>query len=152
MIIPPQTIAATPGLITPFRDRYVEHGMSGGLGCAGYDIAIDQDLWLWPGAYRLASSVERFRLPDDMLMMVVDKSTWARRGVTVQHTCAEPGWTGYLTLEIANHGWRLVRIRRGMPMAQAVFHRIEAPTDRPYRGKYQGQRRGPVPAMMEGVG
>lgn len=88
-------------------------------------------------------------MPHDVCADVKDKSTWARRFITVQNTFIEPGWKGYLTLEIVNHSFRLVRIRRGDPIAQIVFMRLEEPTERPYTGKYQDQERGPQPARQE---
>jgi dCTP deaminase len=97
----------------------------------------------------LASTIEHFDMPNDVMAIVHDKSTWARRGVAVQNTVIEPGWRGWLTLEITMHAWRLLRIRSGTPIAQIVFHRLEAPTERSYQGKYQDQRRGPQPAIRE---
>src|SRR5438045_553731 len=88
-------------------------------------------------------------MPNDVMAIVHDKSTWARRGVAVQNTVIQPGSRGWLTLEITVHAWRFLRIRAGTPIAQLVFHRLEAPTERGYNGKYQNQRRGPQPAIFE---
>lgn len=149
MILPAQTIR-TLRPISPLIDRTVCRGVTGGLGPAGYDIHLDQDAWLWPGRFLLASASERFAMPADVLGVVHDKSTWARRGVALQNTVIEPGWSGYLTLEITMHAWRFLRIQRGTPIAQVLFHRLEAATDRPYRGRYQNQARGPQPATEAG--
>jgi dCTP deaminase len=89
-------------------------------------------------------------MPDDALGVVHDKSTWARRGVALQNTVIEPGWSGYLTLEITMHAWRFLHIRCGTPIAQVLFHRLEKPTDQPYRGRYQNQARGPQSATPAG--
>jgi len=146
MIIPAQTLRLMRP-VTPFVERTVSHGATGGLGAAGYDVHLDQEVWLWPGRFVLASTFERFTVPADVLGVVHDKSTWARRGVAVQNTVIEPGWSGYLTLEITMHAWRFLRLRRDTPIAQVVFHRLEAATVLPYVGRYQNQARGPQPAV-----
>jgi dCTP deaminase len=117
-----------------------------GLSAAGYDIRIAESLWLWPFFGRLASAMETFRMPKDVLAIVHDKSSWARRFVTVQNTVIEPGWYGSLTLELTNHRPWPVYIRAGTPIAQVVFHKLDEATCQPYRGKYQGQAPGPQPA------
>lgn len=148
MILPAQAIRkARP--IAGMVERYRIWGMTYGLGPAGYDVRIAQDVTLWPGKCRLASTLERFLMPDDLIGVVHDKSSWARRGVAVQNTVIEPGWEGYLTLELTLHRWRPLRVRAGMPIAQIIFHRLEEPTELPYSGKYQFQGPGPVPALFE---
>jgi len=152
--------------VDPMHGRSVVSGMSYGLSYCGYDIRVDQDIDLGPGEFRLASSVERFTMPTDLVGVVHDKSTWARRGLSVQNTVIEPGWVGYLTLELSNNhpSWmrmmpvwisrrlfpsRWVHLRRGDPIAQVLFHRIERPVKCGYTGKYQFQERGPVEARQE---
>jgi dCTP deaminase len=85
-------------------------------------------------------------MPDDILGVVHDKSSWARRGLTVQNTLIEPGWRGFLTLEITNHSHESIVLKRGMAIAQVVFHRLDEAAERPYSGKYQGQGPGPQEA------
>ena len=135
--------------ITPFKERTVQDGMTFGLSSCGYDVRIAEGFISWPMTFKLASTVEHFNMPDDCCAMVCDKSTWARRGICVQNTIIEPGWRGYLTLEITNHGYWPVRFKPGMPIAQIVFHRLDEPTEQPYRGKYQEQERGAQPARLE---
>jgi dCTP deaminase len=88
-------------------------------------------------------------MPDDILGIVHDKSTWGRRGIAVQNTVIEPGWRGFLTLELSNHSSRLITIENGDPIAQIVFHLLAGATDSPYRGKYQDQINEPVKAISE---
>jgi dCTP deaminase len=144
-------IRARKGMITPFYERRVRGGISFGLSAAGYDIRIDQFCVIEPGGFVLASSAERFDIPDDILAEVKDKSTWARLGIAVQNTVIEPGWCGHLTLEISNHSGVEVRIDDGSPIAQIIFHQLAEATEAPYRGKYQNQEAGPVEAIFEGV-
>ena len=137
--------------ITPFCERTRHAGVTYGLGPAGYDIRLDQDIWLWPGRYVLGSSLEHFDMPRDLLGRVCDKSTWARRGVTVQNTVIEPGWSGFLTLEIEKKFCRpfFICLRRGVGICQVLFERLDEPTEIPYQGKYQCQKRGPQVALSD---
>ena len=151
MILPAQAIPLT--IVSPFVAQKTIHpktGMSYGLSCAGYDIRLKQDMILFPFiGLRLGSSLEYFDVPSDILATVHDKSTLARLGIAAQATVIEPGWRGWLTLEITNHGPRLIRLVAGQPIAQVVFHRLEQPTARPYAGKYQDQPNKPVSAIKE---
>lgn len=151
MILPAQTIRAIqPPIVAPFVERQVLNGMSYGLSIAGYDVRVAEFLVLPPGAFVLASTIESFNMPIDVMGEVADKSTWARRGIACQNTRIEPGWKGHLTLEISNHhGVDTIVIEKGMPIAQIVFHRLEAPAERGYEGKYQHQEAGPQAARSE---
>ncbi len=151
MISSAQSIRRRAGMITPFHERTVVDGMTFGLSPAGYDIRIAGHIFVAGGGFVLASSVERFDMPLDVLGRVTDKSTWARRGLTVQNTVIEPGWRGYLTLELTNHSGTSITIRPGSPIAQILFELLDQPTEQPYAGKYQDQRAGAVPAILEGV-
>lgn len=156
MIIPAQMIRARCAtdnpLITPFAERSPAEGLTYGLSPAGYDVRIDQDLIVSPTTYRgsflLASTMERFQMPNDLLAVVHDKSTWARKGLAVQNTVIEPGWAGFLTLELSNYGDDVISISRGTPIAQVVFHLLAAPTEQPYTGRYQNQDPGPQIARL----
>lgn len=141
MILPSQTIQSLR-IISPFNERTVAFGMTYGLGPAGYDVRVAEDLRLFSGSFLLASTIEQFNMPIDVLAVVCDKSTHARRGIAVQNTIIEPGWRGTLTLEITNHGPEAVGIKAGSPIAQIIFHRLEAPTEQPYEGRYQDQEPG----------
>jgi dCTP deaminase len=152
MILPAQLIAAiVPSVVHPFRERAVHpaSGMTFGLGPAGYDVRIAENILLKRGGFALASTIEKFDMPRDVMGIVHDKSTWARRGLACQNTVIEPGWRGYLTIELTNHGGEELRIEPGTPIAQIVFHQLVEPTTLPYRGKYQDQLAGPQPAIFQ---
>lgn len=149
MILSAQSIRSRIGLILPFCERTVWEGMTYGLGPAGYDIRIAEDLYLRDGYFCLASTIEQFDVPDDIMVTLHDKSSWARRGLFVQNTIFEPGWRGYATLELTYHGKTPLSLKAGMAIAQAVFHRLDEPTVHRYDGKYQDQRAGPVEAIHE---
>jgi dCTP deaminase len=148
MILPAQTIRKLKP-ITPFRERTVINGMSYGLSHAGYDVRIAEAMVLLPGQFRLASTVEQFDIPNDLIAFVHDKSTWARQGLSLFNTVIEPGWRGFLTLELVNNSQERFVIKAGDPIAQIVFMRLEEPTEAAYEGKYQDQRAGAVPAILE---
>lgn len=129
-------------------DRQLE--LSYGLSMAGYDVRLDQDIVLGPStsheSFALASTLEHFVMPPDMLAIVHDKSTWARLGLSVFNTVIEPGWRGWLTMELSNRGPHTLRLKKGWPIAQVVFHRVEGRVSQYGDSKYQDQERGPVEA------
>lgn len=137
-----------PTLITPWFERTKYKGLSYGIGPAGYDVRIDQNLWIPPNGFILASTIERFEMHNDLLGIVHDKSTWARQGLTVQNTVIEPCWKGWLTLELTNHSSQIVVIEQGTPIAQIIFHLLDKPVSAGYDGKYHNQPRGPQPAKF----
>lgn len=150
--------------MVPTKER--AHGVSWGLGEAGYDLRIKQAVtfrrrsWMggprvcvdgkWGmGSFALASTVERFRMPRDLVGVVHDKSTWARQGLSVFNTVVEPGWSGWLTLELVYHGEDELHIPAGSGIAQVLFHELAEPGDYG-NGKYANQADRPVAAIMEG--
>jgi dCTP deaminase len=140
-------------MVVPFVERQVhETGLSFGLSHAGYDVRIKQNRTLTQGEFCLASTVEHFVIPNDVMAFVLDKSTLARQGISLLNTCLEPGWSGYLTLEIVCHARGPVVLRAGQPIAQIVFQQMLAPPERTYAGgKYDNQPDEPVSAIREAV-
>lgn len=145
-----RTLCGTPfAMLTPFAERTRENGMTFGLGPAGYDVRIKQGFDLSPGQFVLASTVEHFVMPNDVLATVMDKSTWARRGLSLFNTVIEPGWEGWLTLELVNQSKDQISIAPGSPIAQVIFQRLDQRTCQPYAGKFQMQENRPVGARLE---
>lgn len=133
--------------IDPFVRRTQFEGMSFGLGPASYDVRIAQDLTLKPGEFALGSTVEYMSFPPDISGQVADKSSWARKGLTVFNTFIDPGWFGYLTLELKNLGNETLVIKQGSPIAQIIFDQLDRATQLPYNGKYQDQPNKPIGAI-----
>lgn len=123
--------------------------MSYGLSHAGYDVRVAEGMVIEPQQFRLASTLEEFNMHDDLIGMVHDKSSWARRGLSLFNTVIEPGWRGFLTLELVNTSAVSITIERGMPIAQIVFMQLAQATESPYTGKYQNQKRGAQPWISE---
>ena len=151
MILSGNTIRAR-GIMIPHRPRSKSHGMSYGESFAGYDIRIANRVVLWPVIGRLAISLEKFVMPLDVLGRVSDKSTLARLGVAVQNTIIEPGWRGFLTLELSYTptSWRRPRlvIEAGSPIAQVIFDQVDCATEGYGNGKYQNAAMVPQEALF----
>lgn len=155
-ILSAQTIRRL-GIMTPCheRTRHPSSGLTYGLSGAGYDLTLKdamhlashRDAW-YEGqkSFRLGVAQEHFSLPNNVLGRVCDKSSLARRGIQVFNTVIEPGWRGYLTLEIVNHG-DTITLEAGQPIAQVIFELLDEPTEQPYAGRYQDQPLRPVEAM-----
>lgn len=100
------------------------------------------------GRTALASSIEEFEIPQGLWCEFRNKSTFARSFVDGSlGTDGEPGWKGWLTIEVIFHGLDPVVIPAGSGLLKAVFHRIEQPAQ--YNGKYQNQPTRPVEAIFE---
>lgn len=136
-------------IVRPFIERSVDPvtNTSYGLSCCGVDIRLDQNIYLRPGEFSLASSMENFHMPTNVAGLVKDKSSWARRGLSCFNTIIEPNWSGILTLELVNHSKIDLNFWRGTPIAQVIFEYLDEPTELPYTGKYQNQRAGPQEAL-----
>ena len=147
-------------------EKKIFNGRSYGLSEIGYDIRLKQKVVFHPNKYEptkrfknllikpnegtnfcLASAIEEFDMPNNLMGVVHDKSTNIREGIQVFNTVIEPGWKGFLTLEIAFHGNKPITLEAGTPIAQVIFHEIKEP--REYKGKYQNQEDRPVEAIYE---
>jgi dCTP deaminase len=94
-----------------------------------------------PYGYCLGVAYERLKLPRDVTVVAVGKSTYARSGILVNITPAESGWQGYLTLEISNCTGLYNRIYANEGITQLLFYRGN-PCEVSYqdrKGKYQDQ-------------
>lgn len=130
-------------LVYPTNRHRDRNGNSCGLSACGVDLTLDGTVHLPPGGFALAAAKQLFDIPPDVMGVVHDKSSLARRGLAVQNTVLEPGWRGYLTLELTNHGNETFDLLPGDAICQVIFHRLDAHTDLPYDGKYQDQPPGP---------
>lgn len=120
------------------------HGVSHGLDESGYDIRVKQRVIMFPfRSFVIASSIERFNMPDNIVALPKNKSTWARKGLDASMTTKiEPGWRGNLTIELVYHGWKPLIIPAGCGILSILFYPLAH--TRPYEGKYQDQPDMPV--------
>ena len=95
-----------------------------------------------PNSFALARTVEYFRIPRDVLVICLGKSTYARCGIIVNVTPLEPEWEGHVTLEFSNTTPLPAKIYANEGVAQVLFIGADEPCETSYRdrgGKYQGQ-------------
>ena len=160
-------------MIEPFVDAQKREGViSYGLSSYGYDARVGTDFKIFtnvnssvvdpksfdqqsfvdrntevciipPNSFALARTVEYFRIPRDVLVICVGKSTYARCGIIVNVTPLEPEWEGHVTLEFSNTTPLPAKIYANEGACQFLFLQGNEPCEVSYRdkaGKYQGQR------------
>ncbi len=96
-----------------------------------------------PNSFALARSIEYFKIPRDVLVICLGKSTYARCGIIVNVTPLEPEWEGHITLEFSNTTPLPAKIYAHEGVAQLLFLQSDEPCEMSYKdrgGKYQGQR------------
>lgn len=167
-------------MIEPFEESLVRPGViSYGLSSYGYDIRVADEFKVFtdvystvvdpknfdprsfvdvrgevcvipPNSFALARSVEYFRIPRNVLVVCVGKSTYARCGIIVNVTPLEPEWEGYLTLEISNTTPLPAKIYAYEGIAQVLFFEADEVCERSYRekgGRYQKQQGITIPRV-----
>jgi dCTP deaminase len=160
-------------MIEPFVDEQVRAGViSYGVSSYGYDVRVGNEFKVFtnvfntvvdpknfdpksfvdmtaeeciipPNSFALASTIEYFRIPRDILTICLGKSTYARCGIIVNVTPFEPEWEGHVTIEISNTTPLPAKIYANEGIAQVLFFQSDEPCIRSYKdkkGKYQAQR------------
>jgi len=168
------------GMIEPFETKQVKDGnISYGLSSYGYDIRVAAEFKVFtnvhnvivdpknfddrsfvdvteteciipPNSFALARTEEYFRIPRDVIVICLGKSTYARCGIIVNVTPLEPEWEGHVTLEFSNTTPLPARIYANEGAAQFLFLKGDSPPEVSYRdrgGKYQGQRGVTLPRL-----
>jgi dCTP deaminase len=108
---------------------------------ARYRSIIDKAFLLLPGQFVLASTLEYFRLPDNLTAFVEGRSSIGRLGLFIQNAgWVDPGFEGEITLELYNASNSAIELIAGRRIGQLVFAQMDSSAQCPYRGKYQGQR------------
>lgn len=103
-----------------------------------------------PNSFALARTVEYFRVPRDVLVICLGKSTYARCGIIVNVTPLEPGWEGHVTLEFSNTTPLPAKIYANEGACQFLFLQGNEPCETSYAdraGKYMGQRGVTLPKL-----
>ena len=167
-------------MIDPFEPVQVRDGnISYGLSSYGYDIRVSSEFKVFtnvhnsivdpknfddrsfvdiegseciipPNSFALARTEEHFRIPRDVLVICVGKSTYARCGLIVNVTPLEPTWEGYLTLEISNTTPLPAKVYGGEGIAQLLFFEGDEEPETAYaerQGKYMEQTGVTLPKM-----
>lgn len=166
-------MALEHGMIEPFVSEQVrENVISYGLSSYGYDVRIADEFKIFtninstivdpkhvdprslvdfqddvciipPNSFALGRTVEYFRIPNKVMTICVGKSTYARCGIITNVTPLEPGWEGFVTLEISNTTPLPAKIYAGEGIAQILFFESDEECLISYaqkQGKYQAQR------------
>jgi len=172
--------ALKTGMIEPFVEAQQREGViSYGLSSYGYDARVAAEFRIFtnvdsaivdpkafsdasfvereldvciipPNSFVLARTVEYFRIPRDVLVICLGKSTYARCGIIVNVTPLEPEWEGHVTLEFSNTTPLPARIYAREGACQFLFLKGEIPPEVSYRdrkGKYMGQRGVTLPRL-----
>ncbi len=112
----------------------------------------DEPFILHPGEFVLGSTYEIVSLPDDVAARLEGKSSLGRLGLLTHSTAGfiDPGFSGHVTLELANVANLPIKLWPGMKIGQLCFFRLSSPAEHPYGSakygsRYQGQR-GPTPS------
>jgi dCTP deaminase len=116
------------------------------------EIDEEEPFILHPGEFVLGSTLERVRLPDDLVARLEGKSSLGRLGLLIHSTAGfvDPGFDGHVTLELSNVANLPITLYYGMKIGQVSFMQLSEPAANPYGAgalgsKYQGQR-GPTPS------
>jgi len=160
------------GMIEPFEEKQVRKGqISYGVSSYGYDIRVGTEYKIFtnvnstlvdpkqfdnrnfvtinadhciipPNSFALAATVEKFKIPRNVLAICVGKSTYARCGLIVNVTPLEPEWEGILTLEISNTTQLPAKVYSNEGIAQLLFLESDEECATSYKdksGKYMHQ-------------
>lgn len=96
---------------------------------------------LMPGQFVLATTMEYFKLPDNLTAFVEGRSSLGRMGLFIQNAgWVDPGFEGEITLELFNANKCAIELKAGRRVGQLVFAEMDKPALHPYNGKYQGQK------------
>ena len=101
------------------------------------EVAGGEAFILHPGEFVLGSTIERVRLPDDLVARLEGKSSLGRLGLLIHSTAGyvDPGWDGFLTLELSNVANLPITIYPNMKIGQISFFRLSTPAEVPYGGE-----------------
>lgn len=108
---------------------------------------------LQPDDFCLATTIERFTLPDNLLARLEGRSSLGRLGIVVHSTASifEPGWNGVVVMELGNLGRLPVALYPGMRVCALTFEELTTPALVPYNkkksAKYAGQK-SPLPSKI----
>ena len=173
-------MATEQGMIAPFTEAQRRDGViSYGVSSYGYDARVSDEFKIFtnldsvvvdpknfsesgfvdrktdicvipPNSFALARTVEYFKIPRNVLVICLGKSTYARCGIIVNVTPLEPEWEGHVTLEFSNTTPMPARIYANEGAAQFIFLKADSVCETSYadrKGKYQGQKGVTLPRL-----
>ena len=167
-------------MISPFVEKQIRgDSISYGLSSFGYDARVSNEFKIFtnvnsgvvdpkvfkkesfvtkigreciipPNSFALARTIEYFKIPEDVLVICLGKSTYARCGIIVNVTPLEPGWEGHVTLEFSNTTPLPAKIYANEGVAQFVFIKGNEKPEVTYakrKGKYMKQKGVTLPRL-----
>ena len=168
-----RNMAKSHEMINPFEKNQIrDNKISYGLSSYGYDARVSNEFKIFtnvnsevidpknfkqsnfiskkvseciipPNSFVLASTVEYFKIPNDIMVICLGKSTYARCGIIVNVTPLEPGWEGYVTLEFSNTTPLPAKVYANEGAAQFIFLKGNEKPEVTYAdrdGKYMKQK------------
>lgn len=168
-----RNMAKSHEMINPFQENQIrDNKISYGLSSYGYDARVSNEFKIFtnvnsevvdpknfkqsnfiskkvseciipPNSFVLASTVEYFKIPNDIMVICLGKSTYARCGIIVNVTPLEPGWEGYVTLEFSNTTPLPAKVYANEGAAQFIFLKGNEKPEVTYAdrdGKYMKQK------------
>lgn len=174
-------LAHDNGMIEPFVEKRTGSGIvSYGLSSFGYDARVANEFKIFtnvnsavvdpkrfttesfvdrqtdvciipPNSFVLGRTVEYFRIPRDVMVVCLGKSTYARCGIIVNVTPLEPEWEGHVTLEFSNTTPLPARLYANEGACQFLFFKGSSACEVSYRdrqGKYMGQQGVTLPKVV----
>ena len=168
-----RNMAKNHEMISPFEENQIrDNKISYGLSSYGYDARVSNEFKIFtnvnsevvdpknfkqsnfiskkvseciipPNSFVLASTVEYFKIPNDIMVICLGKSTYARCGIIVNVTPLEPGWEGYVTLEFSNTTPLPAKVYANEGAAQFIFLKGNEKPEVTYAdrdGKYMKQK------------
>ena len=173
-------MAREEGMIEPYVESQRREGViSYGVSSYGYDARVAEEFKIFtnvdnalvdpkgfsehsfverqtevciipPNSFALARTVEYFRIPRDVLVICLGKSTYARCGIIVNVTPLEPEWEGHVTLEFSNTTPLPAKVYANEGACQFLFLKADEVCEISYadrKGKYMGQRGVTLPKL-----
>ena len=168
-----RNMAKNHEMINPFEENQIrDNKISYGLSSYGYDARVSNEFKIFtnvnsevvdpknfkqsnfiskkvseciipPNSFVLASTVEYFKIPNDIMVICLGKSTYARCGIIVNVTPLEPEWEGYVTLEFSNTTPLPAKVYANEGAAQFIFLKGNEKPEVTYAdrdGKYMKQK------------
>ena len=94
---------------------------------------------IYPNEHVLLHTLEYIRMPDDLMAFVNLRSSYARIGLIIPPTIVDANFEGELTIELIGGNFPVL-LHKGDRFLHLIFAKLTSKPEKPYSGKYQGQR------------
>ncbi|MCS7126239.1 MAG: dCTP deaminase [Aigarchaeota archaeon] len=111
-----------------------------------YSVEVADSFIIWPREHVLLHTLEYVKLPVDLMGFVNLRSSYARIGLSIPPTIIDANFEGELTIELVG-GEFPVKLYAGDRFLHVVFAKLSSVVEKPYKGRYQGQRGVTLPSF-----